>query len=611
MKIPRVLHSERAQDRLAVVGLLALTLLLTRSFWLDPFSAPAPSLDPDALQQLSFAYSIHDAVSRHGEFPLWNPYLGGGIPWAGFHYNPGLSLVTPFHLLFGELLGVKVLIWAALFLGGLACHLTLRSCLGLAPLPSALAGGVYATSCWMPARMRGGGHDEIVLFLVPLAVYLFCQLARGRLIGLLLPLLYSAAFAQAKFTAFLFAFVALLSWYALRPQGPSFATRPAWAPSILVLSFAVGVLLSLAKLLPLLDLVSRDLVDQQAFPAVGYSSGRALLRFIFEASEPARNNLPIGIGLHALLAVVAIGLDPRVGLRVGAIAVVAALFALGSNSPIPLYRLTEDLPIFSMMRSYAKYWNSMVLFGLCLLIGVGYASIFRLGSSLRSPRAAALVCMALFGVLVFPSARSSTVIFDGLFSNPRVVSDHSEPFHHVAIASLEGTVDRYRFNHTTQPALNQYYHLKRGIGMITWYGNLVFPENVTPKYRIGDDGVPTPNREYQGEVYCVPGNCRGELEGLSYNQIHVLVEVPEGGSEVVINFNHDERWSSSVGRVISHEGLLAVAGLPPGLQQVHLRFRDGLFSIGLAIASTTLVMWLWMAPRLFRRIAEGPDATAG
>ena len=148
--------------------------------------------------------------------------------------------------------------------------------------------------------------------------------------------MYSAAFAQAKFTAFLFAFVALLSWYALRPKGPSFSTRWAWAPSILVISFGVGVLLSLAKLLPLLDLVSRDLVDQQAFPAVGYTSGRALLRFIFEASEPARNNLPIGIGLHGLLAALAIGLDPRVGLRVGSIALVAVLFALGANSPIPL-----------------------------------------------------------------------------------------------------------------------------------------------------------------------------------------------------------------------------------------------------------------------------------
>ena len=79
MDIRRVLQSERAQDRLAVVGLLALTLLLTRSFWLDPFSAPAPSVDPDALQQLSFAYSIHDAVSWHGEFPLWNPYFLVGL----------------------------------------------------------------------------------------------------------------------------------------------------------------------------------------------------------------------------------------------------------------------------------------------------------------------------------------------------------------------------------------------------------------------------------------------------------------------------------------------------------------------------------------------------
>src|SRR6266567_3505401 len=57
------------------------------------------------------------SVFEYGQFPLWNPYCGGGIPLLG---NPQLGFPSPIFLvtaLFGVVGGLKIAVWLHTFLG--------------------------------------------------------------------------------------------------------------------------------------------------------------------------------------------------------------------------------------------------------------------------------------------------------------------------------------------------------------------------------------------------------------------------------------------------------------------------------------------------------------
>lgn len=94
-------------ERFCLVLLGAFLSLLSFPILRDLNGLPT-QLNADAYQHLSFAYSYYDAVWNHGELPLWNPYFGGGIPWAGYIYNPGISPWGLIYGLAGDVAGVKI-----------------------------------------------------------------------------------------------------------------------------------------------------------------------------------------------------------------------------------------------------------------------------------------------------------------------------------------------------------------------------------------------------------------------------------------------------------------------------------------------------------------------
>ena len=104
-------------QRLApIIVLFAYVGVLVFPFWRDLDRLPSKR-NHDAFQHLSFEYATYDSVRHHGEYPLWNPYFGGGIPWAGYIYNPGLTPISLIYITFGEVVGVKLLILCTLLLG--------------------------------------------------------------------------------------------------------------------------------------------------------------------------------------------------------------------------------------------------------------------------------------------------------------------------------------------------------------------------------------------------------------------------------------------------------------------------------------------------------------
>src|SRR3989337_4078313 len=98
--------------------LISFVLMLTFVFWLHPLNLPS-TFDPDALQSTAMGYLFAKAVHTFKEFPIWNPYFGGGIPWAGMVWNPGISPMSLILVLFGSVIGIKLWLFCTNLFGAI------------------------------------------------------------------------------------------------------------------------------------------------------------------------------------------------------------------------------------------------------------------------------------------------------------------------------------------------------------------------------------------------------------------------------------------------------------------------------------------------------------
>src|SRR5262249_48618748 len=145
--------------------------------------------------------------------------------------------------------------------GSYGMYGTARGWLGLQP-QSALAGSLfYATSPHMASGvLRSGDYDMMGYFILPFFALCMLRLLQRRWLGLLLPLCYATTLADnAKWWTLIIGATTLLVSLGYRTQsGRSFkAVIGLWA-----LTLGVGVALAAPKLLPLVDLMRADLVDQ-------------------------------------------------------------------------------------------------------------------------------------------------------------------------------------------------------------------------------------------------------------------------------------------------------------------------------------------------------------
>jgi hypothetical protein len=109
----------------------------------------------------SFGNLLRLALTKYGEFPLWNPYLGTGLPSVAdpmFHlFNPFISLPI---LAFGVSAGFKLALFISFLAAGLGMW-TLARELGLGRLGRLWLGLLYPL-CGLPAAKFIQGHYLLV-----------------------------------------------------------------------------------------------------------------------------------------------------------------------------------------------------------------------------------------------------------------------------------------------------------------------------------------------------------------------------------------------------------------------------------------------------------------
>lgn len=576
MPTPSV-ESARA-DRYAPLVVAFAVSIVTLPLALTFTRLPAIGDIGDAYTTLAIDHCVVDAFRRFGELPAWNPFFGGGIPWAGHPLNPGISPAAWIHIAFGEVGGVKVVTWLALVLGGCGTYASGRRWFGLEPAAALLSAAVYVFALWTPCHLIEGNYSELGLLLLPTVLAGQAALLDRRPIALLLPLVYVAVIAESRYGFLVFAptgvLVPLLSPRRTRSGS---AALLCWA-----LPFAFGLLLAAPKLLPLLDLAARDLVDQKTGAAsFFYPSGSIFLQSLVGA-HPMIERHTIGVGWGAaILALLGLFLRPRAALVL--VLVTAGVAAITIDSTLSVRSWLSAVPVLSTMRDVAKYWNATILLAVALLAGLGFDALTRRSREWPRPaRLAALVGLAalVLGPPLAGSVERNAAVF--AWADREV---EKEPFRHAAAVEAIGVRTRVR---APQYAPWQYWNTRRGIGTITWYGLIVLPEAAVPTLLLEPDGRLRTDPDAP-PLFRPIGDCTLESGVMTYETI--TLGITAGCRKLVVNQNFDPGWTSSRGTVVDEGGLLAVALHGDESGAIELRFVDRRHRLGLVIAAVAAVLW--------------------
>jgi len=574
--------------------LISFVLMLTFVFWLHPLNLPS-TFDPDALQHLAFGYVFTNAIHTFNEFPIWNPYFGGGIPWAGMVWNPGISPMSLILILFGEVIGIKLWLFCTYLFGAIGMYLMCHNCLNTSRPAASLAGMLFVGSLWAAGRFISGNYLEFSFLLLPLCIYLLNCVISFKLIGIFSPILYLFALgAFGKYEIFLMMPFILFITIAYRKEN-----RLSICQILIgfILTFIVFIGLSLHKLLPLLEIINSNIAEFRV-PKTGLRA-LEIIKMIVEVTRLKSINNIIGVGVGGVLLVfIAFLLNWRKSLGLALVLIAAFLLTMGPNTP--LFHVVNSIPILDTIKSYPKYFNGFILFSLCALTSLGIDCVLPLVSSRPTERSIDrwqwLTIFLIFSFIVLPPSITSFRTYKNGF-RLKPFKTYEGDFFHVSEERLIGSRRKYRTPNMKNIDTIMYYNLLRNRGTITWYGNFILPENAAPKYIVNHNGNVVRNEDYKGEIYC-PKSTREACDinnyRFTFNTISLELGKEFSANRVVFNFNFHPGWSSKDAKVVNANGLLAVDLNDNSRTSniIYLRFVDRRFNVGVKIFLVTFIGWL-------------------
>ncbi len=371
---------------------LLLSLLFYRDFVFDPATMLYGSDMLDQAYQLR-GFGVEEIRSGRG-FPLWNPFVYGGLPYLAvlpgpvFYPTSLLYLLMPLH----RAIGWTFVLHTAL--GGIFAYAAARA-LRLRPWAAAASGLAFMFTGMVVSTLYGG-HDGrmFVMVLVPLA---FALLERGLQtgkpawfvgMGLTVALQVFTPHVQLMYYSSLclslYALVRLIGvWRAEDGVVGDALRRFGWLAG----GFGIAALIGAAQLVPtwrILDIAVRGGTGESGY---GFAASWALppqeITSLFLAdligslntywgSNPFKLHTEyLGAVPFALASLALVGLRSDARVRVlAAIALLCLLFALGSATPV--HRLMyAAIPFVSRFRAPSMMLGPGALF-VALLAGIGW-----------------------------------------------------------------------------------------------------------------------------------------------------------------------------------------------------------------------------------------------
>jgi len=562
----------------------------------------------DWLASAKFDAFARIALLRWQALPHWNPFLQGGMPQLAHPSDGSLSPLFLPSLLFGEALGMKLVVLLCLIAGACGTALLARDRWSLPSPYATFAGGVWGVGGGVPSRVSVGFYESTLLPLFPLIAWLLFTSDRRPRRLLLAALLLATGTMQVQLGLPML-MLALVLLVVL-----DVATRAStWTLALRLAAVCAGAMgVAAIKLVPMAHfLAAADMRRMAAYPedhSAWYGSAGELLRCLlsvvpYPGQYDERGFVTLGeygyagLGLPAVvllgIALVTTWRAPRALWIPAGLFVLFVWLSFGPNAPLDLFRLLWPLPLFESMRGPLRYSSFVVFWLACPLAAAGLQSLR------RGRWAIPAWCAGLIGAaaLLVPALQSAPRFGTSFTEKVALSPPPTEAFVQEKLAGEHMGQSRGghpRFDHGN---LLKYANLKAGIGTI--YDPEDIPDRPTNqgwrRYHV-DESLYRPNPSYRGEAWCAGHDCAAQVPRVQANRLRVQASL-DRADMLVLNQRWNPAWRTTAGAAQEVDGLVGVWITDPGELTVEYRYRSPGFTMGAIVSLCTLLLGFGLALR--------------
>ena len=526
------------------------------------------------------------------QFPLWNPYHCGGTAVLA---NPQSTFLSPFFilvLLFGEIYGLKLQIFLALFIGMLGMYFTSKQ-LGYSKYSSFLPSIIFFLSSWFALRTNVGHTIYFMMSFFPWIFYFYLKSLEN--IKYIFPAALFIAFLIFGGAVYPIVFIALvLGLYSLFTSIQSKSFKPLIIAVIILLSF---FLIAAIKLFPLMEFTERYASVQQD---TQYHSVNLLIKSLLDRSQKelllGKTFMPRDIPFEEVIIRRVGGELPwawhEYGNYIGIIplifliaslywlrklwplilsAIILLIISLGDASVINIWSIIHKLPFLASIHGPSRFIIAFTLFA-SLIIGYVCSRIEEkqklsiVGKQIK----ASTVIIVLIIIITLDLLLVSWPLYANTFDIKPPDIKESKDKEIIPIWS-------------SNPLISQYPNFLQNLATIDCY------ERVHPSIKAVPAFIDTGEKyaHYYGEAYIAENNQTQSLVYFSPNKIKVKVNIKREQT-LVLNQNYDSGWKAKDREVFSYNGLIA-AKVKSSDSIAEFYYLPNSFLIGLVVTIISLI----------------------
>ncbi|MFQ5799574.1 MAG: hypothetical protein ACE5H0_12905, partial [Bacteroidota bacterium] len=532
----------------------------------------------DFFQYASRHEAVRKSLLEYHMFPLRSYWFGGGYPTLGDPEDPTLNPLVLLSVLFGTVMGLKIIVYLALLVGGLSAYALARYVLGYTRWGALFVGLIFGTSLFVPLRIQDGNPNEVYPAFLPLCMLLIGLACRGRKIALLiLPFVFYTMLSDGKLTFFMTIFY--MGMFCLLDIVPIFSTFAPQRPQrkvdirpmkVFLLALIVTFLIGMIRILPALELINAKgglrHIDLFFHPKTYRPEGVYAYTFqqLWQEAIGWKGRLGlVTIGwFPVILFVLALPVFWKKSLPWGINLLLFGWLLLAYNAPVDLLKPLWKLPIFNALYRPYKYFSFQIAFTFAVASGQSFWLLRKLRPKWLEHLCAIILIVAGVWFLYPKMAKIQRDTYT--LETPAEFLVPEEKFYSVQGQALQrGRKQPFR--------AVTYLNLIRNVGTVDWHTGIPIDEKAIPKYFVNKKNNYIPNPEYRGEVFFLELEDAMAKSTFRPNSITVQVDIKTPGT-LVINQNYHGDWHTNRGELFNRDGLIALRLQETGSYTVRMRY---------------------------------------